>query len=67
VTVARPISDSEGQDIALRLGQALDKKVDIQVQVDPSILGGIVLRLGDRLIDASVKGRLDRLRAQLAS
>lgn len=67
VTVARPLSDAEAIEIAQRLAQALGKKVELQAQVDPAILGGIVVRVGDRLIDASVKGRLDRLRNQLAS
>jgi F-type H+-transporting ATPase subunit delta len=35
--------------------------------VDPSILGGVVVRLGDRLIDGSVRGRLERLRSRLAA
>lgn len=66
VTVARPITDTESADIAQRLGKATGKTIEIHVQVDASILGGIVVRLGDRLIDASVKGRLDRLRSDLA-
>ena len=36
-------------------------------QVDPAILGGVMVRLGDRLIDGSVRGRLERLRTKLAS
>ena len=66
VTVARPLSDEERTDIARRLGTALGKEVQIHTEVDPSIIGGIVIRVGDQLIDASVAGRLDRLRHQLA-
>jgi F-type H+-transporting ATPase subunit delta len=36
------------------------------VSVDPAILGGVVVRIGDQVIDASVSGRLDRLRQELA-
>ena len=42
-------------------------RVDISLQVDPDILGGVMVRIGDRLIDGSVRGRLERLRTRLAS
>jgi F-type H+-transporting ATPase subunit delta len=66
VTVARPIADAEKQEIGKRLGDTLRKNVDIHTQVDPAILGGVVIRIGDQLIDASVAGRLERLRHELA-
>jgi F-type H+-transporting ATPase subunit delta len=40
--------------------------VNLRVHVDPSVLGGIVIRIGDQLIDASVLGRLERLRQEIA-
>ncbi|HZU13224.1 MAG TPA: F0F1 ATP synthase subunit delta [Chloroflexota bacterium] len=66
VTVARPISDGEKQAIAHRLGQATGREVDITTRIDPGIIGGIIIRVGDHLIDASVAGRLERLRQDLA-
>lgn len=66
VTVARAVSAAERQDIVRRLEQLTGKKVEIHVQVDPAILGGIVVRIGDRLIDGSVAGRLVRLRQEMA-
>ncbi len=66
VTVARSVSDTEREDIVRRLETSTGKKVEVHLQVDPSILGGIIVRIGDRLIDASVAGRLDRLRHQMA-
>ena len=42
-------------------------KVELTVETDPSVLGGLVVRVGDRLIDGSVRGRLERLRSQLVS
>jgi F-type H+-transporting ATPase subunit delta len=66
VTVARPVNDAERQEISRRLEAATGKKVELNFAVDPSILGGIIIRLGDQLIDASVAGRLERLRQQLA-
>lgn len=66
VTVARPVSDDERKEITRRLEAATGKTVEAHIQVDPSILGGIVVRIGDRLIDASVAGRLQRLRHEMA-
>jgi F-type H+-transporting ATPase subunit delta len=66
VTVARPIDEAERTEIAQRLGQATGKTVEVQTHVDPSIIGGVVIRVGDQLIDASISGRLQRLRQQLA-
>jgi F-type H+-transporting ATPase subunit delta len=66
VTVARPVDQAETRAIAQRLGQLTGKRVEVRTQVDPNILGGVVVRIGDKLIDASVAGRLQRLRQRLA-
>jgi len=42
-------------------------RLDLHLEVDPSLIGGVQLRLGDRLIDGSVRGRLERLRNELAA
>jgi F-type H+-transporting ATPase subunit delta len=42
-------------------------QVALETAVDPDLIGGVVVRIGDRLIDGSVRGRLERLRNQLAS
>lgn len=66
VTVARVVTESEQQDILHRLRSLTGKDVQIHVAVDPSILGGVVVRIGDQVIDASISGRLERLRQELA-
>ena len=66
VTVARPIDEAERAVVSSRLEQLTGKTVEVQTDVDPSLLGGIVVRLGDQLIDASVAGRLRRLRQEMA-
>ena len=43
------------------------RSVELRTEVDPSLLGGVALRIGDQLIDGSVRGRLERLRNQLAA
>jgi F-type H+-transporting ATPase subunit delta len=66
-TSAAPLGPDEVQALTERLEQMTDGRVELDLQVDPSLLGGLVVRVGDRLIDGSVRGRLERLRNQLAS
>lgn len=65
VTTAVPIDDRQLGSIEGRLGQAMGKKVRASAAVDPDILGGIVIRIGDRLIDGSVRTKLQSLRREL--
>jgi F-type H+-transporting ATPase subunit delta len=67
VTSAAPLDDAEVAALRERLGPIAGGTIDMTVTVDPSILGGVVVRLGDRLIDGSVRGRLERLRSRLAA
>lgn len=65
ITTAVPLSDSDAAGVAVRVGQMLGKRVIAERTVDPSIIGGIVIRVGDTLINGSVAGRLAALREQL--
>jgi F-type H+-transporting ATPase subunit delta len=49
-----------------RIAEQTDRKVDISADVDPDILGGIVVRVGNSVLDASVRNRLEQLRRQVA-
>jgi len=64
---AAPLPPDEAEAIRARLEQMAGGRVDLELRTDPSLLGGIQVRLGDRLIDGSVRGRLERLRARLAA
>jgi F-type H+-transporting ATPase subunit delta len=67
VTVARPLgADGEGA-VARNLSRALGKSVVPHLSVDPAILGGVVVRVGDTVIDGSVRRRLALLRRRLMS
>ena len=66
-TSATPLPDDEVRKVAARLEELTGGRVALETNVDPAILGGIIVRIGDRLIDGSVRGRLERLRNQLAS
>ncbi|HZR96635.1 MAG TPA: F0F1 ATP synthase subunit delta [Gaiellaceae bacterium] len=65
LTTARELSDDEAGAIVAQIEQAAGRKVEATRTVDPSILGGIVLQAGSYLADASVRGRLERLRQTL--
>ncbi len=66
-TSAAPLKPAEVKAIAARLEEIVGGRVELTTDVDPAILGGVVVRIGDRLMDGSVLGRLERLRNQLAS
>ncbi len=61
VTSAHPITDVQEQLLRARLIEAGYGNVNIQKHVDPSLLGGIVVKIGARLYDTSLKSRLQRL------
>jgi F-type H+-transporting ATPase subunit delta len=67
VTTAVPLADADRQLIAQRLEQTLGHRVEMTTRVDPEIMGGVVVRVGDQLFDASVRGKLERLRRRLAA
>lgn len=66
VTTAVPISEADAQTIAGQLERLIGKRIVIDRHVDPSIIGGLVARVGDRLINGSVAERLAALRTELA-
>jgi len=61
VATAHPLSDLQRQQLLARLIEAGYSNVNIAETVDPSLLGGIVVRIGARLYDTSLKSRLQRL------
>jgi F-type H+-transporting ATPase subunit delta len=65
LTTARELSDDEAQAIVAQIEQAAGRKVEATRTVDPALLGGIVLQAGSYRADASVRGRLERLRQTL--
>ncbi|MDP8916069.1 MAG: F0F1 ATP synthase subunit delta [Pseudomonadota bacterium] len=65
VVTAVPLSDSQRQGLQAALRQALGKDPEMTVRTDPAILGGLKVRVGSRLFDASVKSRLDQLKFAL--
>lgn len=66
-TSAAPLTDLEVKALTARLEQMTGGRIALETDVDASLLGGLIVRVGDRLIDGSVRGRLERLRNQLVS
>ncbi len=62
---AEPMSAAQRKRLAAALKDALDRKVEIINSVNPDIIGGLVLRIGSRMIDASVRQRLNALKGVL--
>lgn len=65
VTTAIPLDAAGAEDVRQRLGLLVGKQIELEQHVDPAIIGGIVARVDDFLIDGSVRGQLSRLRARL--
>ncbi len=66
ITSAIELDEATVQQIGDRIGERTGRQVDLRADVDPDILGGLVLRVGDRVLDASISTRLESLRKQVA-
>lgn len=67
VTMARTPDEALRTEVVSRLREATGKEIIPHFREDPAILGGVILRLGDRILDGSVRRRMMRLRRQLLS
>jgi F-type H+-transporting ATPase subunit delta len=65
LTTARELTDGEAKGIVDQIEKAAGRTVEATRTVDAALIGGIVLRAGSYLVDASVRGRLERLRQTL--
>jgi len=66
VTSAVELDEAVTRRIGEEIGRQTGRKVELSTNVDPDVLGGIVLRVGNSILDASIRTRLDRLRKQVA-
>ena len=65
LTTARELSDDEAKAIVAQIEKAAGRKVEATRSVDPALVGGIVLQAGEYRVDASIRGRFERLRQEL--
>jgi len=63
VELDQGVVDKVGEEIA----RQTDRKIDLSSEVDPDILGGLVLRVGNMVLDASLRAKLEKLRKEVAS
>jgi F-type H+-transporting ATPase subunit delta len=66
ITSAIELDESTVKGIGDRIGEETGQKVELTARVQPEILGGVVLRVGNQILDASIRNRLERLRQQVA-
>ncbi|MFN8590665.1 MAG: ATP synthase F1 subunit delta [Thermomicrobiales bacterium] len=67
VTTAEPLTDDEREFVLKHLEQLTGKRIELAQKVDPDIIGGIIVRIGDQVIDGSVRNKLEKLRTRLVS
>ena len=65
VTSAFDMSEAQQTEIAQTLEAKYSRKVDVQVVVDPELIGGVSIRIGDEVMDASVRGKLQKMASAL--
>jgi ATP synthase F1 delta subunit len=66
VTSAIDLDEEIVKHLADRIAEQTDRKIELTTTVEPDILGGIVLRVGNSILDASIRSRLEQLRRQVA-
>ncbi|HXF57125.1 MAG TPA: ATP synthase F1 subunit delta [Actinomycetota bacterium] len=66
VRSAVPLDDERRERLARALSRATGKDVEVRVLVDPSVIGGVVARVGDQVFDGSIRNRLQQARERLA-
>ena len=66
VTSAVALDPQTVESLGRRIGEQTGNKIELSSQVDPEILGGIVLRVGNFIMDASIRSRLEQLRREVA-
>ena len=67
VTSAVALDDGQKQELLHKLGTMTGRFIDLTLKVDPTLVGGLVVRVGDRLVDGSVRFQLEQLREGLKS
>lgn len=67
VKTAEALNDTQRDALARKLEQIYGREIAIHSEVDPSLLGGMVVRVGDEVIDGSTRGKIERLRTDMAA
>lgn len=65
VTSATKLNEEQLANLKDRLEKSLDEKVELSVSIDESLLGGFIIRVGDKVVDSSIKGKIERMTKEL--
>jgi len=65
IVTALPLDEEDKQRLSRQLGEMMGRKIVIDAQVDPSVVGGFIAKIGDTLIDASIRNKLEALSKSL--
>ncbi len=66
ITSAVALDEATTATLGQTIGERAERNVTLSVHVDPEILGGVIIRVGNSILDASIRNRLERLRTQVA-
>jgi F-type H+-transporting ATPase subunit delta len=67
VTAAQPLSDAQLAALNEQLRRSIGSRVSVEVRVDPGLIGGMIVKVGSRMVDGSVKSKLQRLQLAMKS
>lgn len=67
VRTVKPLTEEESQRLAEQFGQLTGKTIRIHNRVDPSLIGGVLVRIGDRVYDGSIQGKMNRFKKRVVN
>jgi F-type H+-transporting ATPase subunit delta len=65
VTAAQPLTEAQNNALTEQLRRAVGGQVQVDLRIDPSLIGGMVVKIGSRMVDGSLRSKLQRLRLAL--
>jgi F-type H+-transporting ATPase subunit delta len=67
VAAAQPLSETQLRSLNEQLHRSIGSRVSVDVRIDPSLIGGLIVKIGSRMIDGSIKSKLQRLQLAMKS
>ncbi|MEO8065229.1 MAG: ATP synthase F1 subunit delta [Candidatus Doudnabacteria bacterium] len=67
ITSAHPLNKQNEQEIVDQLNRLVNGKVEVKKQIDEQLIGGVIIRMDDQILDASVKNNLEQLKKELSN
>jgi F-type H+-transporting ATPase subunit delta len=65
VTTADPLNEAEQDLVREKMEEITGQQIELDLEIDPEIIGGIIIRVGDQVIDGSVRNKLEKMRTRL--